>query len=112
MEQYRWGGRFANYTGLPTIIGWPWHQVQQRFDYREQVEERAGHVQLAYETTDVDTAVELMRRYGVSYVVVGELERLNYGEAGLAKFEEMEAAGLLSKAYANEKTSIFRTEFP
>ena len=112
MEQYRWGGRFANYTGLPTIIGWPWHQVQQRFEYREQVEERAGHVHLAYETTDVDTAVELMRRYRVSYVVVGELERLNYGEAGLAKFEQMEAAGLLSKAYANEKTAIFRTEFP
>ncbi len=112
MEQYRWGGRFANYTGLPTIIGWPWHQVQQRFDYREQVEERAGHVHLAYETTDVGTAVELMRRYGVSYVVVGDLERLNYGDAGLAKFEEMEAAGLLSKAYANEKTAIFRFEFP
>ena len=112
MEQYRWGGRIANYTGLPTVIGWPWHQVQQRFGYREQVDERAGHVRLAYETNDADVAVELMRRYGVSYVVVGELERLNYRAEGLAKFEKMEEAGLLSKVYANEKTAIFRIEFP
>ena len=73
---------------------------------------RAGHVRLAYETTDVDTAVEVMRRYGVSYVVVGELERLNYGPTGLAKFERMAEAGLLSKVYNNEKTAIFRAEFP
>ena len=112
MEQYRWGGRIANYTGLPTIIGWPWHQTQQRFAYREQVDERAGHVRLAYQTTNADIAVGLMRRYGVSYVVVGDLERLNYGAAGLAKFDRMEEDGLLSKVYANEKTAIFRTKFP
>ena len=112
MEQYRWGGRIANYTGLPTILGWPWHQVQQRFAYRGQVDVRADHLRLAYETTDVDTAVAVMRRYGVSYVVVGELERLNYGPAGLAKFERMAETGLLSKVYNNEKTAIFRAEFP
>ena len=112
MEQYRWGGRFAIYTGLPAILGWPWHQIQQRHGYREQVDVRASHVRLAYETTDADTAVEVMRRYGVSYVVVGELERLNYGAAGLAKFDRMAEAGLLSKVYENEKTAIFRAEFP
>ena len=112
MEQYRWGGRIANYTGLPTVIGWPWHQIQQRFDYRDQVGERANHVRLAYETTDIEITVELLRRYDVSYVVVGDLERLNYGAEGLAKFEDMVAAGLLSKVYANEGTAIFRTDFP
>ena len=112
MEQYRWGGRFANYTGLPTIIGWPWHQTQQRFSYRERIEQRASDVKLAYLTRDAETLIEVMRRYGVSYVVVGDLERLNYGEAGLAKFAEMEEAGLLTMVYANEKTSIFRAEFP
>ena len=71
MEQYRWGGRMANYTGLPTVIGWPWHQTQQRFDYRHRIYERADDVRLAYETTDMDTATRLMERYGVSYVVVG-----------------------------------------
>ena len=112
MEQYRWGGRIANYTGLPTILGWPWHQIQQRFDYREQIGLRAEDVKRAYNTTSVEEAVELMRRYEVSYVVVGELERLNYDEGGLRKFEEMAEAGLLDAVYRNEGTAIFRREFP
>ena len=112
MEQYRWGGRMANYTGLPTVIGWPWHQTQQRFNYRDRIYLRADDVRLAYETTDTATAVRLMERYDVSYVVVGDLERLNYSEGGLAKFDKMAEMGLLSKVYENEKTSIFRFEFP
>ena len=112
MEQYRWGGRIANYTGLPTILGWPWHQIQQRFDYRDQIGERAADVKTAYETTDIELAAELMKRYDVSYVVMGELERLNYPEKGLAKFEAMIESGMLTKVYENEKTTIFRREFP
>ena len=112
MDQYRWGGRIANYTGLPTVLGWPWHQIQQRFGYRQQVHERAAHVRLAYETTDTAIATELLRGYGVAYVVVGELERLNYPAEGLAKFETMAESGMLRKVYENEGTIIFRTEFP
>ena len=112
MEQYRWGGRMANYTGLPTILGWPWHQTQQRFDYHHQVEARADDVHRAYRTTDIGTAVKVIQEYDVSYVVAGDLERLNYGEPGLEKFERMEELGLLTRVYWNQGTSIFRVEFP
>ena len=112
MEQYRWGGRIANYTGLPTIIGWPWHQTQQRFEYREQIDRRAGHVRQLYESADISTKLELLEEYEVSYVVVGELERLNYGPGGLAKFYDMAEAGLLSRVYENQGTAIFRVDFP
>ena len=112
MDQYRWGGRVANYTGLPTVLGWPWHQIQQRYDYREQVHERAAHVRLAYETTNTAIATELLRRYDVAYVVVGELERVNYPKEGLKKFETMAESGMLRKVYENEGTTIFRAEFP
>ena len=112
MEQYRWGGRIANYTGLPTVIGWPWHQIQQRFAYGYQIDERAFDVRRAYETTSIDAAKEVLQRYNVSYVIVGELERLNYGEAGPAKFELMAEVGLIKKVFGNERTKIFRVEFP
>ena len=112
MDQYRWGGRIANYTGLPTVIGWPWHQTQQRFDYRQQIHERAARVRLIYESTDAGIALDLLQHYDVSYVVVGELERLNYDANGLEKFERMAESGRLVKVYENESTAIFRTEFP
>ena len=111
MEQYRWGGRIANYTGLPTVLGWPWHQTQQRYAYRDRIDLRAGHVRQAYETTDAGLAMDIMERYGVGFVVVGDLERLNYNERGLAKFDEMAEAGLLSRVYANEGTAIFAPNF-
>ena len=112
MEQYRWGGRIANYTGLPTIIGWPWHQIQQRFDYRDQIDRRARDVRLAYEATDVGTKMDVLRKYNVSYVVLGDLEKLNYNQEGLAAFGEMARAGHLSKVYENDGTAIFRVKLP
>ncbi len=112
MEQYRWGGRIANYTGLPTILGWPWHQTQQRHGYRDQIDERAADIRRAYDTIDTGEAMEFMKRFGVSYVVVGELERLNYRESGLAKFEAMAESGLLTKVYENQGTAIYWREFP
>ena len=112
IEQYRWGGRVANYTGLPTVIGWPWHQTQQRLAYRDQIEERARDVSTAYRSGDVGATVEVLRRYDVSYIVVGDLERLNYGEEGLVKFEVMAESGVIEPVYENPGTKIFRVELP
>ena len=112
MEQYRWGSRFAIYTGLPTVIGWPWHQTQQRLDYDDQIEVRARDVRIAYQSTDSHAAESVMGRYGVSYVIVGDLERLNYGEEGLAKFDSMADAGMIELVFENLGTKIFRSEFP
>ena len=85
--QYWWGGRISVYTGLPSVVGWKWHQEQQRWDYRWIVGERQQDVDTIYSTDDAEQAVGLMREYGVEYVYVGQLERLYYPEAGLAKFE-------------------------
>ena len=104
---YRWGGRVSIYTGLPSVIGWQWHQTQQRFDYRWAVDMRIDHVNRIYSTTSPREAMSLLQRYGVKYVYVGELERLYYPEEGIRKFQQMEGAELDS-VYRNEKVTIYR----
>jgi len=107
--EYRWGARFAVYTGLPTVIGWNWHERQQRAIYTEPlVELRIRDVAAIYNTTDPTQALRLLGKYSVRYVVVGELERAYYEPAGLAKFEQMARQGLLEVAYRAGPVTIYR----
>ena len=85
---YRWGGRVGIYTGLPAIVGWQWHQEQQRWGYREEVGARARDVDTIFRTRSVSEALSLLDEYAVRYVYIGELERLYYPEEGFEKFEQ------------------------
>ena len=107
-REYLWGNRVSVYTGLPSVIGWNWHQRQQRGWQQQDVWQRIADVNEIYNTTDLARAQELLRRYGVELIVVGELERAYYDPAGLAKFEAMAADGLLDLAYEGEGTAIYR----
>ena len=105
--QYSWSSRIADYTGLPTVLGWPGHQRQQREDYHYAIFERIDRVREIYDTTNVGRAQELLRQYGVKYVVVGELERRYYAHEGLQKFEDLAAKGLMQRVYKNQGVSIY-----
>ena len=105
--QYCWNSRISQYTGLPTVLGWPWHQQQQRND-GEIVRRRARDVETMYSTPSHDRALELLEEYGVEYIVVGALERGYYGERGIAKFDAMVEKGSLTLAYGNDGTRVYR----
>ena len=107
-DQYHWSGRIATYTGLPTVLGWPWHQIQQRMDYDYTVRDRAARVKEIYETSDLERARFLLNKYNVEYVVVGELERIYYSPQGIKKFEELAESQLVERVYRNEGVSIYR----
>ncbi len=104
---YRWGGRVSAYTGLPTVLGWKWHQEQQRWSYRWAVEQRNYEVNLIYRTSDSAKALRLLRKYNVRYVYVGQVERLYYPPEGLAKFDDR-LAGRLTPVFDNGQTTIYR----
>jgi len=105
---YHWGSRVSIYTGLPTVIGWDWHQKQQRMVVSgELVDWRIADVRTIYNTQDVDEALQLLRRYGVSYVYVGELEKAYYDAGGLAKFDDMIGTHL-DVVYSNESVKIYQ----
>ena len=104
---YRWGGRVSIYTGLPNIAGWEWHQVQQRYNYRETVPMRIAEVARIYNTPSPQEALDIMRKYGVEYVYIGRVERLYYDPDGLTKFDNG-LDGALEEVYENRDVRIFR----
>ena len=105
---YRWGGRVAMYTGLPSVIGWQWHQEQQRWGYAYEVGRRISDVERIYSTHDSEATLELMRKYGVEYVYLGHLERI-YFPGGMDKFEDG-LGGALEKVFDNGDTAIYRVK--
>ena len=107
-NQYRWSARFSIYTGLPAVVGWEWHQRQQRAALNAPVvEDRVADVREFYSTTDLDRARALLRRYGVRYIIEGEMERLYNDPAGFAKFGALIEAGDLRIAYQNPGVTIY-----
>ena len=78
-------GRVSSSTGIPTVVGWTFHEEQWRGS-RKPFEGRPEAVRLLYETLEIDEAREILNRYGVTYIIVGPRERATYGAAGLSKF--------------------------
>ncbi|MDQ7029850.1 MAG: DUF2298 domain-containing protein [Ardenticatenia bacterium] len=109
---YGWGNRYAMFTGLPAIVGWDWHQRQQRALLPgEVVTRRIEDVQRLYTTPDPNEAYQILRHYEAEYIIVGELERAYATPEGIAKFAQMD--GLLwDLVYANEGTHIYRVRSP
>jgi len=103
--QYAWFSRISIYTGLPTVIGWEWHQLQQRM-YSQEVIARGGEVNNFYATTDVQQALQFLHKYRARYIVVGQLERAKHAGEGLTKFETYD--GIYWRAvYRDGETVIY-----
>ncbi|MES4792985.1 MAG: hypothetical protein C4321_08390, partial [Chloroflexota bacterium] len=104
---YRWTGRISQYTGLPAVIGWDWHQIQQRTDYAHLVQQRRTEVQLFYTDPSTDAAERFLRKYRVRYVIVGTEERIHGTPAGLAKFTSMPA---LTEVFRSGENVIYAVD--
>jgi uncharacterized membrane protein len=103
---YGWEARYAMFTGNPTIVGWDFHQRQQRPPQSEQVQTRVKDVQRAYETPNPAVAYTILRYYGARYVVVGPLERV-YWPTGVGKWERGDGT-YWKRVYANPGVRIYR----
>ncbi|MFN8457004.1 MAG: hypothetical protein U0401_20455 [Anaerolineae bacterium] len=81
---YQYTARISAMTGLPTLLGWGGHQSQWRGNYDEPAR-REPDIDRLYNTPDVAQAQRLLDKYGVTYVIVGALERERYSPPGLNK---------------------------
>jgi len=67
----------SEYSGLPTVLGWPMHEGQWRGTYDPQGT-RLDDVRRLYETSSWDETLSILQQYGIRYVFVGTLERSTY----------------------------------
>ncbi len=106
-DLYRWGSRFSIYTGLPGVVGWEWHQQQQRaVTPGSWVSDRITEIDNFYTSTDLQAAVEFLQNYGVKYIILGQLERNIYAGPGLEKFESQNGI-LWRDVYRDGSTVIY-----
>jgi uncharacterized membrane protein len=69
--------RISEYTGLPAVLGWPGHESQWRGTDDPQGTRQDDIAQL-YSTPNWDTARDILKKYNIQYVYVGDLERSTY----------------------------------
>jgi uncharacterized membrane protein len=108
--EYNWGSRYSINTGLPDVIGWNWHQRQQRAVTPDTwVYHRIMEVGSFYATMDRGEVEGFLRRYDVRYIVVGQLERDLYSPAGLEKFDAWNGR-LWDAVYRDDQTVIYKVK--
>jgi YYY domain-containing protein len=101
-DEYSEYSRVAAWTGLPTLLGWAGHEIQWRGSDRD-FRGRAEDIDLIYLSEDWTQVSYLLKKYDVTYIYVGHLEKAQYGqEVGqqLAEFTDV--------VFENEGITIYQ----
>jgi YYY domain-containing protein len=108
VTEYRWANRFTINTGLPSVVGWNWHQRQQRaLTPSAWVTDRVQAVNNFYATYNRTVTETFLRKFDVSYIIVGVMEHTIYPADGLAKFEAWNG-DLWDVVYRDGNTVIYQ----
>jgi YYY domain-containing protein len=91
-NDYTLAGRISGATGMPAILGWKGHEDQWRSGSCKPCAGRFEDVGKIYSAPDVASIVPILKKYDVTYIYVGDLERKTYGDAGMAKFKTLQVA--------------------
>jgi len=119
-RSYTYTSRVSWATGLPTVLGWEHHvEGHLSIDYAALINGRNADIDAVYNTTNNSKALELLKKYNVTYVYVGELEKnyqginrdgqsetRQYASEGLKKFRENSAHYL--QVYSNRMVEIYK----
>lgn len=98
-DSYTECGRISHATGFPTILGWYVHEWLWRGG-PEKPNQRAGEVEEVYSGKDKNKKLEILRKYDIHYIIIGNQERQKYkglDEAGL------ESLGRLAARFGSTK---------
>jgi len=101
-DSYTDYSRISANTGLPTVVGWPVHEWLWRGTY-DIPAPRITDVQTLYETDDLKIAKNLIKKYNIEFIFLGDLEREKYTKLNENIFKEL---GTL--IFQNSQTKIYQ----
>lgn len=78
-ESFTDAARFSVFLGWPTIIGWPIHEWTWRGTY-DVVAPRREEVKEIYTGQDKIKSENILKKYKIDYIIVGEIEKAKYGD--------------------------------
>jgi YYY domain-containing protein len=104
-NDYSPGARISAWSGVPTVLGWGGHEQQWGRNLGE-VAQRQKDVDAIYGAPTLADALPLLRKYHVTYVIVGQQETQKYPPASLTKFETLPVANRVGQ------TTIYRVPPP
>ena len=102
-DDYSQYGRISSSTGLPTILGWKFHEHQWRGSTRP-FRGREEQVAQIYRTSNPEEARQLLTTYDIRYIYLGARERKMYGNGHFDKFSEF-----LQPVFRNDGVVIYET---
>jgi uncharacterized membrane protein len=76
-DSYTDYNRISAFTGLPTVAGWAVHEWLWRGGY-DPIAKRAAEVEVVYVSDDIFKTKEIIEKYGVRYIIIGDMERTKY----------------------------------
>ena len=97
--------RVSANTGLPTVLGWTVHEWLWRGTY-DIPSPRISEVEKMYESGDLEETETLLKKYDISFVFIGKLEKQKYLTLNEQKFKTL---GKL--IYQNGNTKIYKIKF-
>lgn len=105
---YRWGSRVSVYTGLPTVLGWDWHETAHRqYLPPEVIQSRENDIKLLYESTNPETTYSLLEKYQIRFIYLGQLEKTYYNTQGLEDLIKSDPERF-KKVYSQSQTMIYK----
>ena len=80
--------RISSNTGLPTVFGWMVHEWLWRGTY-DVVPQRIADVKALYESPSITETKNLLKKYNVQYIYIGDMERNKYPALDEGKFAKL-----------------------
>jgi YYY domain-containing protein len=95
---YSYYSRVSSFTGIPAVVGQPFHEFMWRGNNDGWFSDRPADIQAIYEQPE--KTISLMKKYNATLLYIGDSERERYSVA-------QPAAGL-EKIYSSRGTDIYR----